>query len=72
MRWRRGRRSTNVEDRRGRRLGGGLKLGGGATLVIILLALFLGQDPLQLLESTGQLSLPPTDQRAPATDEQAD
>jgi predicted metalloprotease len=72
MRWRTGRRSRNVEDRRGRRLGGGLKLGGGATLIIILLALFLGQDPLQLLESTGQLSLPPTDQRTPATDEQAD
>jgi predicted metalloprotease len=47
-------------------------LGGGATLLIILLALFLGQDPLQLLESTGQLSLPPSDQTSQVTDEQAD
>jgi predicted metalloprotease len=41
-------------------------------LLIILLALFLGQDPLQLLESTGQMSLPTTDQRSEVTDEQAD
>jgi predicted metalloprotease len=74
MRWRTGRRSTNVEDRRGRRLGGGLKLGGGATLLIIVLALFLGQDPLQFLETAGEFSVPApaTDQAAGITDEQAD
>jgi predicted metalloprotease len=72
MRWRTGRRSTNVEDRRGRRLGGGLKLGGGATLLIIVLALFLGQDPLQFLETAGEFSVPATDQIAGITDEQAE
>ena len=72
MRWRSGRRSTNVEDRRGRRIGGGVKLGGGATLLIIVLALFLGQDPLQLLETAGEFSVPPVDQTAPVSDEQAD
>lgn len=51
MRWRQGRRSSNVEDRRGmaagkRRLpgGGGLKIGGGAGIIVLLLGLFLGVD----------------------------
>ena len=45
MRWREGRRSDNVEDYRGRSFGGaGLKLGGGAILVL-LLGWFFGIDP---------------------------
>jgi predicted metalloprotease len=45
MRWRSGRRSTNVEDYRGRRtVGTGVKLGGGA-IVAVLLAWFFGVDP---------------------------
>ncbi len=44
MNWQGGRRSSNVEDRRGTRLGGPLALGGGATLVIALLGLFFGVD----------------------------
>ena len=57
MRWRGGRESGNVEDRRG--MGrGGLAVGGGlGTLVIILLAAFCGIDPSQLLQETG----PPPD-----------
>ena len=49
MRWRGGRRSSNVEDRRGRAMSGGAKLGGGATLLIVVIALFLGKDPTELL-----------------------
>ena len=51
MRWRKGRRSSNVEDRRGmgtgrRRMpgGGGLKLGGGAGIIVLLIGLFFGVD----------------------------
>ncbi len=50
MRWRQGRRSSNVEDRRGmgagRRMprGGGLKLGGGAGILVLLIGMFLGVD----------------------------
>ena len=45
MRWSRERRSTNVEDYRGRRMGGaGVKLGAGA-LVVALLGWFFGIDP---------------------------
>lgn len=50
MRWKEGRRSTNVEDRRGRRLaGGGLKIGGGLGLVILLAIVLLGGDPTQFI-----------------------
>ena len=57
MRWRMGRRSTNVEDRRGVRLGGRGAAGGGLGLiVIIIIAVLLGADPSKLLSdisSTG-------------------
>ncbi|MBS4149655.1 neutral zinc metallopeptidase [Pseudomonadota bacterium DY0742] len=54
MRWKRARRSDNVVDARGRsgmRLGGGLGLGG--VVIVVVLGLLTGQDPLQLL---GQLA----------------
>lgn len=50
MRWRKGRRSSNVEDRRGmaegRRMprGGGAKLGGGAGILVLLIGMFFGVD----------------------------
>ncbi len=57
MRWRMGRRSTNVEDRRGVRLGGRGAAGGGLGLiVIVIIAVLLGADPSKLLSdisSTG-------------------
>ncbi len=53
MRWRGGRRSTNVEDRRGRAVSSGAKLGGGATLIVIVIALLLGKDPSELLSLVG-------------------
>ena len=50
MRWQGQRESDNVEDRRGsgvpRR---GIALGGGGILLVVVLALVTGQDPLQLL-----------------------
>ena len=48
MRWRGGRRSTNIEDRRGRApklLGGGI-----GTIVLILVAMYFGVDPTPLLQ----------------------
>ena len=58
MRWRRGRRSSNIEDRRGQRLGGGLFKGGIGTIVVALaLGYFLGIDPsvlMQLGQGLGQ------------------
>ena len=59
MRWQGRRRSSNIEDRRGR--GGAPKLLGGGlgTIAVILLAMYFGVDPTPLLEgiqSSGQVS----------------
>ena len=49
MRWSGGRRSENVEDRRG--MPGGTVIGGGlGTVVLLLLAWYLGIDPTPLLQ----------------------
>lgn len=65
MRWRKGRRSTNIEDRRGRRVGGAAFTGGIGTLVIALaLGYFLGIDPAVLLQIQQGLG-PGTTQTAP-------
>ncbi len=54
MRWRGGRQSDNVEDRRGTRAGGPVVITGGlGTLAIILLMLFLGVDPQALFGPGG-------------------
>jgi predicted metalloprotease len=51
MRWKRGRRSSNIDDRRGKRLRGGAFKGGIGTIVIALvLGYFLGIDPQVLLQ----------------------
>ncbi len=49
MRWRGGRRSSNIEDRRGS--GGAPKLLGGGigTIVLVLIAMYFGVDPTPLL-----------------------
>ena len=51
MRWRGGRRSSNIEDRRGQRTSPKLLGGGIGTIAIILLAWYFGIDPTPLLES---------------------
>lgn len=44
MRWTPGRRSTNLEDRRGRRVSGIGRMGLGGTVVLVILSLVFGQD----------------------------
>ena len=54
MRWQMGRRSENIEDRRGVSAGGGLAIGGGiGTIVLVLIALFFGIDPSVFLQGGG-------------------
>jgi len=63
MRWRQGRRSENVEDRRGRRLGTGARVGGVGglgLLVVVVVAMLLGVDPTELLQNVQTSSLPPS------------
>jgi predicted metalloprotease len=59
MRWKTGRRSSNIEDRRGRRVAGGTVFKGSVGTIVLTLALayFLGIDPqvlLQLQQGGGQ------------------
>ena len=54
MKWQGGRRSTNVEDRRGLS-GGKVALGGGAIgIIILLINMFMGGDSSQLLDQVQQ------------------
>ena len=77
MRWSDMRRSDNVEDRRGMSVGGaGLKLGGGGLLLILVLSVLTGTNPLDLLSGLEEASPPAVDrgpERKPPTDDpQAD
>src|SRR5262245_33938995 len=56
MRWESGRRSDNVEDRRGMRVSPRMAGGGLGAIVIILLALFFGVDPRLLMQGMGTQS----------------
>jgi uncharacterized protein len=64
MRWQGRRQSGNVEDRRGQRAGGML-IGGGAGLIILVVALLFGADPRALLEQMQQLDTSTPSQTAP-------
>ncbi len=57
MQWKGRRESSNVEDRRS---GGGAKrgaaLGGVGTILVIIIALIMGKNPLQLLQTVGNMT----------------
>lgn len=74
MRWQMGRRSNNVEDRRGAGGGGGVVVGGIGTLILALIAMALGFDPSIVLNSqgTGPSTAPPSQPRSPQEDRLAD
>ena len=64
MKWQVGRRSSNVEDRRGAG-GGGMGLGGmgiGGILLVVVISLLFGKNPLQVLGQVAEQS----PQQAPA------
>ncbi len=55
MRWQSGRRSSNVEDRRGKRIPGGLKGGGIGILLLALVGMYFGIDPALIMNLGGEL-----------------
>lgn len=71
MRWRMGRRSTNIEDRRGVRLPGRAAGGGIGILILIVIAVLLGADPVKLLNDITYTEVDPTSsyESAPLSDE---
>jgi predicted metalloprotease len=74
MRWQMGRRSDNIEDRRGMPVGRGAAVGGGiGTLVLVLLALWFGVDPSVVLQGADPgdpRPAPSVQQGAPGRDDQ--
>jgi hypothetical protein len=67
MLWKGGRESTNVEDRSGLRLGRGVVGGGIGSIILILIGLFFGVDPRNLINSSGYETNSVTDSRATST-----
>ena len=65
MRWQMGRRSDNIEDRRGIGVGGVAVGGGIGTIVVVVLALFFGLDPSVVLQGGGSPAPPAVERRAP-------
>lgn len=67
MRWKSGRRSSNIEDRRGARapklIGGGI-----GTIVIVLVAMYFGVDPTPLLQGMQTSSVSTSGTRPTAED----
>ena len=77
MKWRGQRESSNVEMGGGSRGGGGLKLGMGGILLVIVLGLITGKNPLEMLGLVAQMEQQapappsaPADPNAPVTEEQ--
>jgi len=67
MRWERGRRSENIEDKRGMRVGGrGLAGGGIGAIVLALVAMYFGVDPSVVLNQAGGLAGAPQEASVPA------
>ena len=60
MRWREGRRSSNIEDRRGRKMSRGVKAGGGIAIVAAIAALLIGNDFGPLINLIGGKIMSPS------------
>ena len=61
MRWRDGRQSDNIEDRRGMSIPRGVKIGGVGglgLLAVVLIGMFLGIDPTVLLQGGPEIQTP--------------
>lgn len=66
MRWQESERSKNVDDRRGqtmKKVGGGIGIG---AIIMAVLALFLGGDPMAVLQNAAQSQPAPTQQNQSA------
>ncbi len=82
MKWRSARRSSNVDDRRGRGPGGGggggggMKLGLGGVAIVVVIGLLLGKNPLEMLGLVAEMQQqapagPSTTQTSPPVDDEA-
>ncbi|HHD80399.1 MAG TPA: flagellar biosynthesis protein FlgM, partial [Campylobacterales bacterium] len=60
MRWKDGRRSSNIEDRRGRRIPGGVKGGGIGIILLALVGMYFGIDPSLILNMGENMQTAPS------------
>jgi len=73
MKWEKARRSDNVDDRRGAGGGGGMRMGGGGgklglggIVIVVIIGLLLGKNPMEMLGLLGQMEgSAPSGQPAP-------
>lgn len=69
VQWRRGRRSSNVDDRRGTRVRKGAVGGGVGLLIMIIVAWLLGVDPRQILQIAESAGPATTESYEPTAEE---
>ena len=72
MRWRTGRRSDNIEDRRGIRLSRKAKGGGIGMLLLVIVALYFGVDPSFILQQGTEMGRGTSIQTTPVQPSAAD
>jgi hypothetical protein len=72
MRWESGRRSDNIEDRRGMPVGRGIAGGGIGLVVIALIAMFFGVDPRVVMQVLPTQTSVPASGPAPGQSSQPD
>ncbi len=65
MLWKDGRRSSNVQDRRGRRIPVGKKGGGIGILLLALVGMYFGVDPALIMNIAGNVQQPTVSNTAP-------
>ncbi|HSD97311.1 MAG TPA: neutral zinc metallopeptidase [Sulfuricaulis sp.] len=65
MLWKGQKQSENVEDRRGMTVAGGIGVSGIGIVVIALVAMFFGVDPIELLQNVTTTNIPTTSSTAP-------
>ena len=77
MKWRTARESSNVEIGSGRTGGGGLKMGLGSIVIVLIIGLITGKNPLEMLGMLAQMNSQapatqsaPVDPNTPKTEEQ--
>jgi predicted metalloprotease len=70
MRWKRARRSSNVEDRRGRRIAAGGGMGLVGIVIVVIIGLVLGKNPVEMLGLIAEMggTAPAGESRGPAPD----
>lgn len=71
MKWRSGRRSRNIEDRRGMTPKRGILGGGLGTIILVLVAMYFGVDPTFLIEGMQSSNVPSSSGEPPTAEELA-